>query len=104
MVRVVVNSDILHDGDRCALNGTWSWREKGRQVVESPEKLRLVKEKEERDVVVVRGISLLSESDALLRSVLTFNYTTYQHSTYSQNWYTVWSNLMLRKDTLSVSH
>lgn len=61
------------------------------QVVESPEKLWLVKEKEERDVVVVRGISLLSESDALLRAVLTFNHTTYQHSTYSQNWYTVWS-------------
>ena len=48
MVWVVVNSDILHDGDCCALNGTWSWREKGKQVVESPEELWLVKEKEER--------------------------------------------------------
>ena len=48
MVGVVVNSDILHDGDCCALNGTWSWREEGKQVVESPEELWLVKEKEER--------------------------------------------------------
>lgn len=55
--------------------------------------LWLVKEKEERRgvVVVMRGISLLSESDALQELVLTFNHTTHQHSTYFQNWYTVWS-------------